>query len=365
MSSDERPSYRRPSDTGATGEGSSGEGPAEERTGWRAPSRRQLLVGGAVTLAATSVGLSRVIESRQPPARVHSLRCVSYDEDLVGLIREGLSAFPDLLKRVRGARVLLKPNLVEIHADRPINTHPKLIVAAAQAFLEAGARSVVVGEGPGHTRDIEAVLEQSGLDRALSEPGVPFIDLNAETPVGLRLPANLTGLGELPIAAAVLAADLVVSMPKLKTHHWAGATLSMKNLFGTVPGRAFGWPKNSLHHAGINRSILDLWSAIRPAFAIIDGVVAMEGDGPIMGTAVPHGVLLMSDNLPALDATAARLMELEPSRIPSIKGVVRLGGTIAEGRIERTGDTIASRPYKVVKHLNEMRAGWLPLILGG
>ena len=79
-------------------------------------------------------------------------------------------------------------------------------------------------------------------------------------------------------------ADLVVSLPKLKTHHWAGVTLAMKNLFGVMPGVAYGWPKNVLHHAGIPGSILDINAAVKPALAIVDGIVGMEGDGPIMGT---------------------------------------------------------------------------------
>ena len=74
-------------------------------------------------------------------------------------------------------------------------------------------------------------------------------------------------------------------MAKLKTHHWAGMTAAMKNLFGLVPGAVYGWPKNFLHYGGIDSSILDLNATVRPAFAIVDAIVAMEGDGPIMGTA--------------------------------------------------------------------------------
>ena len=72
-------------------------------------------------------------------------------------------------------------------------------------------------------------------------------------------------------------------MPKMKTHHWAGVTLSLKNLFGTLPGRVYGWPKNILHWQGIERSILDIAGAVRPRYAIVDGIVGMEGNGPISG----------------------------------------------------------------------------------
>ena len=77
--------------------------------------------------------------------------------------------------------------------------------------------------------------------------------------------------------------DWIVSVAKMKTHHWAGATLSMKNLFGVMPGIYYGWPKNVLHQAGIENSILDINATLKPHFAIVDGIVGMEGDGPIMG----------------------------------------------------------------------------------
>ena len=75
-------------------------------------------------------------------------------------------------------------------------------------------------------------------------------------------------------------------MPKMKTHHWAGVTLSLKNCFGCLPGRVYGWPKNALHWVGIDKAILDVAGAVRPGYAIVDGIVAMEGNGPIDGTPV-------------------------------------------------------------------------------
>ena len=90
---------------------------------------------------------------------------------------------------------------------------------------------------------------------------------------------------KLSLPQSLRRADLIVSLPKMKTHHWAGVTLSMKNLFGVMPGVCYGWPKNVLHHAGIRQSILDINAAVRPHLAIVDGIIGMEGDGPIMGTA--------------------------------------------------------------------------------
>ena len=73
-------------------------------------------------------------------------------------------------------------------------------------------------------------------------------------------------------------------MPKIKTHHWAGVTLSLKNLFGVVPGSIYGWPKNVLHWQGIDNSIVELAAAIPIHFVIADGIEAMEGNGPLDGS---------------------------------------------------------------------------------
>lgn len=111
----------------------------------------------------------------------------------------------------------------------------------------------------------------------------------------------------------VLAADFLVSMPKIKTHHWSGVALAMKNMFGIVPGACYGWPKNILHWKGIQESILDLCATAPIHFVIADGVVAMEGDGPLNSTRRPLRKIVLADDPIAADATCARLMGFEPA----------------------------------------------------
>ena len=132
--------------------------------------------------------------------------------------------------------MLLKPNLVEFERDRVINTHPAVIAGAAQALLRAGARRVVVAEGPGHRRDIDYLVTGTGLLDYAKDVGVPFVDLNHDDVRRVPLASGFMALSDLALPAELLDADLVVSMPKLKTHHWMGMTCSLKNLFGVVPG---------------------------------------------------------------------------------------------------------------------------------
>ncbi len=210
-----------------------------------------------------------------------------YAADFADVIYRGLQIVGP---SVKGLRVFLKPNVVEYEAGTVINTNALVVAGAAAAFLKAGAREVIVGEGPGHRRDIEYLLVSTGLYDHLKEMRIRFVDLNHDDVRSVPLRSHFTGLSELALPVELLQSDVIVSMPKLKTHHWAGMTASMKNFFGVLPGAVYGWPKNILHVKGIANSILDLNATVAPHFTIVDAVVAMEGDGPIMGTPRSHGV---------------------------------------------------------------------------
>jgi uncharacterized protein (DUF362 family) len=151
--------------------------------------------------------------------------------------------------------------------------------------------------------------------------------------------------------------DLIVSLAKLKTHHWAGVTLSMKNLFGVMPGMYYGWPKNVLHDVGIDGSILDITATLRPHFAIVDGIIGMEGDGPIMGTPKAAGVLVMGRNLPAVDATCARVMGINPQRVRYLAEAEKFLGPVREAEIRQVGEPVARvrRDFQLLEHIPAQR----------
>ena len=274
-----------------------------------------------------------------PPtgSSVAVLHASSYERDLEETVMAGLRLSG---VEVRGKSVLLKPNLVEFRADSVVNTDPRLVAATVVAMRRAGAREVVVAEGPGHRRDTEAIVSASGLLDALADTGARFVDLNAATLGQTTLKTRYTGLGRMWLPRPILDADLVVSMPKLKTHHGVGVTLSMKNCFGCVPGRVYGWPKNVLHFHGVPNSILDVATAVRPGLAIVDGIVGMQGDGPINGYPVEAGVLVFSTDVVAADVTAATLMGIDPDRVPYLREAGRFLGLRDLDRIEQRGEDV-------------------------
>jgi uncharacterized protein (DUF362 family) len=320
-------------------------------------SRRTFLAG--LPLAAAVVAACRppyrkedfVLPDRSPVAL---LPASGYDIDFADVIERGLALF-DL--PVRGRRVFLKPNLVEYEAGTVINTNPHVVAGAAEAFLRAGASEVVVGEGPGHRRDIEYLLTATGLSDVLADLRIRFVDLNHDDVVRVPLASRFTGLRELSLPAELLQSDIIVSMPKLKTHHWAGLTASMKNFFGVVPGAVYGWPKNLLHLKGIPNSIVDINATVRPHFTIVDGVTAMEGDGPIMGRPRALGMLAMGTDLVAVDATCARIIGLDPWKIPYLQEASAFLGNVHTDRIVSIGESPSryETRFDVVEHLGTLR----------
>lgn len=332
-------------------------------------TRRDLLVGSAGLAAGASVAspflLPKYHFDRRPKrSRVAILNVERYSLEIEKILDAALRLFSiDVVHKT----VVLKPNLVDYLPGDAINTHPSLVLAAAGCFRRLGAKSVLVAEGPGHQRDTQLVLSQSGYADCLRSEKIRFVDLNRDELVRTRLRASHTDLKQLWLPRTVIEADFVVSMPKVKAHHWSGVTLSMKNMFGIVPGTRYGWPKNILHWAGIQQSILDICATVPVHFVIADGIVAMEGNGPLNGTPRHLCKIVLSNDPVTADATCARLMGFEPNRIPHIREASRFLGNSSTSLIDQVGETLTrpAAPFRVVPdwtYLNPVK-GPLPASL--
>lgn len=300
-------------------------------------NRRTLLVGTGLTAAAIA-GAAVARRLTRPSAAVFLARGQRYDGPLEQTIRDGLVASGLVPQELAGQRVLLKPNLVEPCRTAPhITTHPAVVAAAAHIFQSWGAE-VSVGEAPGHIRDSELVLSESGIDAVLDDGQIEFADLNYQDVRWLTNRGRNSALRGFHFPRSVIEADLIVSMPKLKTHHWVGMTAALKNMYGVLPGIMYGWPKNVLHHAGIPQTVCDINASLPPTIAIVDGIVAMQGDGPIMGGAKPLGLIGIGTNATAVDATCARVMGLVPERISYLQLAADRLGPIDDRSIVERGE---------------------------
>jgi uncharacterized protein (DUF362 family) len=285
-----------------------------------------------------------------PRSAVAIVKAPDYSVDLTTRILEGIRACQ---LPVKGKRVLLKPNLVEFDRHTVINTDVAVVAAVFEAFSSLGAAEVRIAEGPGHRRDTYALAEEAGYRGQLTGFDKRFVDLNRDDVTAVK---NFAGEPEFYFPNTALAADLIVSIPKMKTHHWAGVTLSMKNYFGLVPGSVYGWPKNTLHMIGISRSIVELNRVFSKSFAIVDGIVGMEGNGPVQGRPKQAGVLVMGSDLRAVDATCCRLMGIEPARVSYIDASAHLGNA-TEQAIELRGEAITDlrTDFSLIREFEDLR----------
>lgn len=306
-------------------------------------TRRQFLPLAGLAAGAggyASLKLQKTPELSQGPpgnSAVTIVRAPSYSVDLAERMLAGIR---ECRLDVRGKRVLLKPNLVEFDSATVINTDARVIAAAVEVFERLGAAEVRIGEGPGHRRDTLDLADDAQYRAIIPGFEKRFTDLNRDDVSPVR---GFAGEPAFYFGNTVLRADLIVSLAKMKTHHWAGATLSMKNFFGLVPGSIYGWPKNKLHNidGGIPRSVAELSRIFSNSFAIVDGIVGMEGNGPIQGTPKPAGVLVMGHDLAAVDATCCRIMGLDPEKVEYLR-IVAPRSHIFAHRIDQRGETVAS-----------------------
>ncbi len=295
--------------------------------------RRRHFFFGIFSFAACSNRRSKVFRSQ-----VSIIKAASYQVELRDLIRRILV---DHRLPVTGRKIVLKPNLVEFSPEQPINTNPIFVWAAAEAFHSLGAASVLIAEGPGHRRATLDMAESAGFFDAIKNFEDNFVDLNFDEVSRVNLVKPFATLESLYLPKTILGADLIVSLPKMKTHHWAGATLAMKNLFGIVPGGIYGWPKNLLHWAGIDNSIADLHSLFPKQFCLVDAIEAMEGNGPIQGTAKHVGAIIAGEHPPSVDATCCRIMGIDPEKLKYLQ-LASLRSQLDIWRPEQTGEPVSS-----------------------
>jgi uncharacterized protein (DUF362 family) len=321
-------------------------------------NRRAALVGGGAALAGI-LSYPVVRDLLRPHAGVFIARHQRYDGPLERTISDGLVAAGIDPRAMVGKRVLLKPNLVEPNRRIPhMTTHPAMIIAAAEVFRRWGAE-VRVGEGPGHMRDTEMALIESGVQEELDSANLTFADLNYEEVAWIPNGGRSSKLDGFFFPRSVVEADLLVSMPKLKTHHWVGFTAALKNLYGVIPGIKYGWPKNVLHLAGIPQTVFDINASLPKTVAIVDGITCMEGDGPILGSAKEMGLVVVGTSPTAVDATIARIMGLDPAAVSYLQLAAGTLGPIGSRQIDQLGERwedVAS-PFRIldVPHLQQLR----------
>ncbi|MCG8336272.1 MAG: DUF362 domain-containing protein [Proteobacteria bacterium] len=273
-------------------------------------------------------------------AKVALVRCETYDTNLVlNAVKRGLELIGGVEQFTKkDETILLKPNLlVAEHPKRCVTTHPSIFKAVAQLFIEAGAR-LVYGDSPAVGSPGRAA-KKAGLQEVADELGIKLADFKNGRAVILN---DALQNRQFTIANGALECDGIISLPKLKTHALERFTGCVKNQFGCVPGvlkGEFHFKIPDAHQFG--KMLVDLNSYLNPRLYIMDGIQAMEGNGPRSGKPKQMNIILLSSDPIALDATVCRIVNVNPEIVPTIKFGKEAGsGTYLETDINLVGDDI-------------------------
>ena len=281
------------------------------------------------------------VPSRQckPPSRtVHTVHCADYADALPAAFARLLSESAILpAAAVSGRHVLVKPNLLtDREPDKAVTTHPALLRLVLRHLKSSGA-IVSVGDSPASAANLQAVLDRTGVGAVCREAGVPFVSFEQAGADSYE-----TDGFRFAIARPVAEADLIVSLPKVKSHSLTKLTAAVKNLYGAVPG----YSKTTLHRLhprpdDFGRLLQAIWRVLPPTVSIADAVVGMEGQGPANGRPVNLGFLAASADPFALDIALCRILRLRPDTIPYLKG------TLHAHAPECSGDSIDVKSFDI------------------
>jgi uncharacterized protein (DUF362 family)/NAD-dependent dihydropyrimidine dehydrogenase PreA subunit len=242
----------------------------------------------------------------------------SYADPWIQTLLEPLGGMKQFIKK--NEKVLLKVNLLSAKApEKAVTTHPEFVRAVAGAVREAGGEPYVGDSpaGPFSKRNLDKAYRRSGLENLAGEEGIP-LNFNTDArkldiPAGKRLKRS-------PVCDYVLNADKVIALPKLKTHSLQYLTLACKIMYGAVPGLT-----KAKYHAQFPRKgsfadmLLDILTILKPQLFIMDGILAMQGQGPGSGDPVKMDLVLASTDYAALDIAVCKIIGVEPVGIPALK----------------------------------------------
>lgn len=259
------------------------------------------------------------------PLETACVKAETYDYPVIKAGIDRLFELLDLDNLIKpGMKVVLKPNLLMKRTpEEATTTHPALVSAVAEKALEMGAASVLLAESPGgpYTKaSLNAIYQASGMTQASGEHR---FSLNQDFTYRETAWSQGKVCKAFNIISPLLDADLVISLPKLKTHGMTGLSGAVKNMFGSVPGLQ----KPELHYRypaqkDFTNMLIDLWECIHPAITIVDAVEAMEGNGPSGGNPKHTGLLFASQNPYTLDLALAHLIDMPVAQIPILQNAI-------------------------------------------
>ena len=263
-------------------------------------------------------------------ATVSIVKCPAYQEDTVyQKVKEAVDLVGGMSSFVSpGERVLLKPNLlIGRPPEKCVNTHPLVVKAVARMVQESGAVPLI-GDSP-QLDSAQKACDKCGIGEVARELGVEIVEFE---PVDVQNPEGKV-FKNFTIGRVLQEADKIINLAKLKTHSLTTLTLAVKNMLGSVPGARKGQWHVRTHTAGkeyFAQMLLDLYYLVKPSLNIVDGIVAMEGQGPGFGDPRPLGLIIAGADGVAVDRVIAEIVNIPAEQVPILMVALRDGYGVGE-----------------------------------
>ena len=257
---------------------------------------------------------------------VYFAAAANYDQQTVDAAVERLFCQLPAAQALGGKRVLLKPNLLAKHTpERAVTTHPAMVRAVIRAVRRRGAASITVADSPGGVYNpgiLRSIYKVSGLTDVCREEGAAlYTDCKSR-----EVPAKGQMVKQFTLLEPVLDCDVIINLPKLKTHMMTGLSAATKNLFGCIPGlQKAEWHMRFPDKERFGGMLVDPLCTVKPGFAILDGILAQEGDGPAGGTPRMVGIVAAAEDHLQMDLALCRMLGIRPKDVPYLNAAISRG----------------------------------------
>ena len=257
---------------------------------------------------------------------VYFAAAANYDQQTVDAAVERLFCQLPAAQALGGKRVLLKPNLLAKHTpERAVTTHPAMVRAVIRAVRRRGAASITVADSPGGVYNpgiLRSIYKVSGLTDVCREEGAAlYTDCKSR-----EVPAKGQMVKQFTLLEPVLDCDVIINLPKLKTHMMTGLSAATKKLFGCIPGlQKAEWHMRFPDKERFGGMLVDLLCTVKPSFAILDGILAQEGDGPAGGTPRMVGIVAAAEDHLQMDLALCRMLGIRPKDVPYLNAAISRG----------------------------------------
>lgn len=266
-------------------------------------------------------------------SKVSILRCENYDpEKLYTALKQAIDLIGGIEKFVNPKqKVLIKPNLLKAaHPDQAVTTHPEFVRAVIRLVKKVSCQ-IFVGDSPGGLTKIETIYEQCGITQVAHQERIELVKFD-----------RVVNIGDIPFAKVKDEVDVIISLPKFKTHNLTMITAAVKNMFGLVAGlHKVHCHKNAPNFKVFSKEIARIFGLIKPGLNIVDSIVAMEGDGPAQGEPYNLGLIVASSDAVAVDAVLSKIVGIKPQQVTSTEEAYRLGlGQVDLEKVEVFGESL-------------------------